>query len=84
MTKEVLHDLENQNFLKWRRDVAVEQESSLTKTVTPFEKNFEIWKQLWRVIERSDVLVIILDGRNPEFFRNPDLELYVKEVDANK
>jgi len=52
--------------------------------MTPFEKNFEIWKQLWRVIERSDVVVTIVDARNPMFFRNPDLEIYVKEVDENK
>lgn len=25
--------------------------------ITPFEKNLEVWRQLWRVVERSDVLV---------------------------
>jgi large subunit GTPase 1 len=52
--------------------------------MTPFEKNFEIWKQLWRVIERSDVVVTIVDARNPLFFRNSHLEQYIKEVDEAK
>jgi len=25
--------------------------------ITPFEKNIEVWRQLWRVIEKSDVLI---------------------------
>lgn len=37
-------------------------------TVTPFEKNLHVWRQLWRVIERSDVLVQIVDSRNPLLF----------------
>ena len=44
MTKEELHEKENDNFLKWRRDIAIQQESQLEKAMTPFEKNFEIWK----------------------------------------
>ena len=25
--------------------------------LTPFEKNLEVWRQLWRVMERSDIVV---------------------------
>lgn len=25
--------------------------------MTPFEKNLEVWRQLWRVVERSDIVV---------------------------
>ncbi len=28
--------------------------------LTPFEKNLEVWRQLWRVLERSDVIVQVL------------------------
>uniref|UniRef100_A0A915PN84 Large subunit GTPase 1 homolog n=1 Tax=Setaria digitata TaxID=48799 RepID=A0A915PN84_9BILA len=52
--------------------------------LTPFERNLELWRQLWRVIERSDIVVQILDARNPLLFRNSDLELYVKECDVAK
>ncbi len=66
----------------WRACRLEEDERSLK--VTPFEKNLEVWKQLWRVVERSDILIQIVDARNPLLFRCPDLEAYVKEVDAKK
>jgi large subunit GTPase 1 len=51
---------------------------------TPFEKNIEVWRQLWRVIERSDIVVQIVDARNPLLFRSIDLERYVHEIDGSK
>jgi len=36
--------------------------------LTPFEKNLEVWRQLWRVVERSDIIVQIVDSRNPLLF----------------
>jgi len=44
----------------------------------------EVWRQLWRVIERSDLIVQIVDARNPLLFRTEDLEKYVLEVDPEK
>ena len=44
-------------------------EASSDLAVTPFEKNLEVWRQLWRVIERSDVVIQIVDARNPLFYR---------------
>lgn len=93
---EELHRAEKDAFLAWRRDVALQEMkhgAGVTGTsstgaveahVTPFEKNIEVWKQLWRVVERSDVLVQIVDGRNPLMYRSPDLEAYVKEVNKEK
>ena len=52
--------------------------------MTPFERNLEVWRQLWRVIERSDVVVQIVDARNPLMFRSEDLEHYVTDVDPKK
>lgn len=52
--------------------------------LTPFEKNIEVWKQLWRVLERSDLVVQILDSRDPLLFRSPDLEKYVDEFPDHK
>ena len=43
-----------------------------------------MWRQLWRVIERSDLVVQIVDARNPLLFRTEDLERYVLEVDPEK
>lgn len=60
------------------------EEKNENLLISPFEKNLEVWKQLWRVVEKCDVLVQIVDGRNPMLFRCPDLEKYVKEVNPNK
>jgi large subunit GTPase 1 len=65
---------ENSAFLEWRRDIAGMEENNVQLAITPFEKNVEIWRQLWRVIEKSDLLLQIVDARNPYFFYCPDLE----------
>lgn len=82
-TPEQLAEAERSSFLSWRRNLAKLQEVEGI-TLTPFERNLEFWRQLWRVIERSDVVVQIVDARNPFLFRCEDLEAYVKEVDPNK
>uniref|UniRef100_A0A8C1XT41 Large subunit GTPase 1 homolog n=1 Tax=Cyprinus carpio TaxID=7962 RepID=A0A8C1XT41_CYPCA len=80
---EVLQQNERDSFLIWRRELArLEEEQKLI--LTPFERNLDFWRQLWRVIERSDVVVQIVDARNPLLFRCPDLEEYVKEVSVHK
>lgn len=82
-TAEDLHTQENQCFLEWRRGLALLQEDEAI-LMTPYEKNLEFWRQLWRVVERSDVIVQIVDARNPLLFRSEDLEKYVKEVSDDK
>jgi ribosome biogenesis GTPase A len=46
--------------------------------MTPFEKNLEVWRQLWRVLERSDAVVQVVDSRDPLFYRSEDLEAYAR------
>jgi large subunit GTPase 1 len=82
-TREELDRLEKESFMDWRRGLAELQESN-DLLMTPFERNLEVWRQLWRVIERSDVIVQIVDARNPLMFRSEDLEHYVKDVDSAK
>ncbi|XP_050534921.1 large subunit GTPase 1 homolog [Daktulosphaira vitifoliae] len=82
-TPEELQTKEKQNFLDWRRKLAeLQEEKGLV--LTPYEKNLDFWRQLWRVVERSDVLVQIVDARNPLLFYCDDLEKYAKEVDKTK
>lgn len=82
-TPEELDVLERESFLNWRRGLAELQENN-DLLMTPFERNLEVWRQLWRVIERSDLIVQIVDARNPLMFRSEDLEQYVKAVDSKK
>lgn len=82
-TPQELDAREKASLLDWRRGLAELQESK-DLLMTPFERNLEVWRQLWRVIERSDLVVQIVDARNPLLFRSEDLERYVKEVDPRK
>ena len=82
-TPQELDERERESLLEWRRGIAEMQESN-DLLMTPFERNLEVWRQLWRVIERSDLVVQIVDARNPLLFRCEDLEKYVKEVDPKK
>jgi large subunit GTPase 1 len=50
--------------------------------LTPFERNIEVWRQLWRVLERSHLVVQIVDARNPLRFRCEDLERYIREIEG--
>lgn len=83
-SKTELQRQEGEAFLEWRRKLANLQESNEDLLLTPFERNIEVWKQLWRVVERSDLVVQIVDARDPLLFRSVDLERYVKEIDERK
>jgi large subunit GTPase 1 len=82
-TPQELDERERASLLEWRRGLAELQESN-DLLLTPFERNIEVWRQLWRVLERSDLVVQIVDARNPLMFRSDDLEKYVKESDSKK
>jgi large subunit GTPase 1 len=82
-TPDELDRMERDALLEWRRGLAELQENN-DLLMTPFERNLEVWRQLWRVIERSDLVVQIVDARNPLLFRSEDLERYVKHVGERK
>lgn len=82
-TPQQLDTMERESLLDWRRGLAELQEHQ-DILMTPFERNLEVWRQLWRVVERSDLIVQIVDARNPLLFRSADLEKYVKDLDSNK
>ncbi|KAA0150843.1 hypothetical protein FNF29_04957 [Cafeteria roenbergensis] len=91
-----LHRNENNAFLRWRRTLADLEEEHTSAVasgaggelggvaVTPFEKNIEMWRQLWRVVERADVVVQVVDARQPLLYRCPDIEDYAREINPLK
>ncbi|KAG5647567.1 hypothetical protein DXG03_008920 [Asterophora parasitica] len=81
MTTAELDKQEKTAFLDWRRGLAQLQEEEKF-LLTPFERNLEVWRQLWRVLERSHLVVQIVDARNPLRFRCEDLETYVRDVEG--
>ena len=84
MKKDEYIKLEKESFLAWRKALAEEEMKNINRTITPYEKNIEVWKQLWMTVDKSHLLFQIVDGRNPLYYRCPDLEKYIKEVDPNK
>ncbi|KAK6907318.1 hypothetical protein I203_101310 [Kwoniella mangroviensis CBS 8507] len=83
MTRLELERQERDSFLDWRRELAQLAESSAL-LMTPFERNIQLWRQLWRVLERSHLVVQIVDARNPLGFRCADLEDYVQEIGSDE
>ena len=81
MSPEEIAENQRQSFLEWRRNIAAleQSEEAATLEITPYEKNIDIWRQLWRVLEMSDLVVQIVDARDPEFCRVKDLEKVVDE-----
>ncbi|KAG4079336.1 hypothetical protein HA402_008028 [Bradysia odoriphaga] len=83
MSKEQLDRNENSYFTKyisivekWHRDE--------NKIMSYFELNLETWRQLWRVLEISDIVLIIVDIRYPTLMFPPSLFEYVtKDLHKN-
>lgn len=72
--------LEEKEFYRWRAQLARLEESNSHLIMTPFERSLDIWRELWKAVEKANVLVQILDARNPLFFYSPDLFKYSTET----
>ncbi|XP_011312096.1 guanine nucleotide-binding protein-like 1 isoform X2 [Fopius arisanus] len=71
MSQEVLDKREHQYFTQYLKQL------ESIKDISYFEFNLETWRQLWRVLEMSDVLLIIVDIRYPVLMFPPYLYTYV-------
>ncbi|XP_023215640.1 guanine nucleotide-binding protein-like 1 isoform X2 [Centruroides sculpturatus] len=49
------------------------------RNISYFEMNLETWRQLWRVLEMSDIILIVADIRNPIIHFPPGLYKYATE-----
>ncbi|CAB9526956.1 subunit GTPase 1 homolog [Seminavis robusta] len=90
-TPQELEKMENEAFLAWRRAIAAKEEELFaadaadkhayySRTVTPYEKNLHVWRQLWRVLERSNCICQVVDARNVNFYLSEDLKRYAKSL----
>jgi len=83
MDTEQLIAQEGVAFLEWRRQLARFEETEGV-VMTPYERNLDFWRQLWRCVEKSSLVVQILDARDPEFYRSRDLECYVNHFESKQ
>lgn len=74
MSKQQLEAREEKYFQIY---VAGIMEEHTAKELSYFEMNLETWRQLWRVMEISDVLLLIVDVRTPVLHFSPALYSYV-------
>eukprot|EP00731_Ephydatia_muelleri_P024906 Em0016g1177a len=76
MTKAEVEKNEELAFRQYLKDIYTQHS---TEELSFFELNLETWRQLWRVLEISDVLLLITDVRHPVLHFSPALYKYVAE-----
>ncbi|KAI9487085.1 MAG: hypothetical protein EXX96DRAFT_551752 [Benjaminiella poitrasii] len=77
MTKEEIDQQEQESFDTWVKDI---EEKHRGEELSWFERNLEVWRQLWRVLEISDIILIVMDIRNPMLHFPRSLYEYVTNV----
>ena len=50
------------------------------KHISPFEHNLLVWKELWRTLEKSDVVLLTADVRDPLLYIPLGFVKYLKSV----
>ncbi|XP_039287489.1 guanine nucleotide-binding protein-like 1 isoform X2 [Nilaparvata lugens] len=78
MSREELDARENRYFREY-----VSRLEKQRSELSLFELNLETWRQLWRVLELSDIVLIIVDARSPAPMFPPSLYKFVVET-SNK
>jgi ribosome biogenesis GTPase A len=71
MTKEEVEGQEEEYFKEYVTNVQSQIGASF------FEQNLQVWRQLWRVVEMSDVVLVVCDVRNPLLHFPPSLYDYI-------
>ncbi|KAF9990859.1 Guanine nucleotide-binding-like protein 1 [Mortierella antarctica] len=74
MSRQELERNETRMFEEWMDSV---YDQYPAEELSYFEHNLEVWRQLWRVLEISDIIMIIVDIRHPVIHFSPSLYQYV-------
>ena len=74
MDKDALDDSEQDYFNSWQRAV---RRKYKTDDLSYYERNLEVWRQLWRVVEACDVVLVVGDARYPTLHMPASLYHYV-------
>lgn len=76
LTREQL-DRQEKIYFKNFVDNLLEKASMEDKKLSYFDLNLDTWRQLWRVLEMSEIITIIVDIRHPLFHFPPALYNYI-------
>ncbi|KAJ1979184.1 hypothetical protein H4R35_001611 [Dimargaris xerosporica] len=80
-SKHQLEARETQYFATWINNIL---DTYGPSQLNFFEKNLEVWRQLWRVVEISDVVLVVTDIRHPLLHFPPSLYDYVVQSQGKK
>jgi ribosome biogenesis GTPase A len=79
MTPEELNEVDDRAFKEWvdtLEQAEIHREDGARLNL--YERNLEVWRQLWRVIERSSVLVHLADARCPLLHVSDQLMTHIR------
>ncbi|PFH49804.1 hypothetical protein AMATHDRAFT_146756 [Amanita thiersii Skay4041] len=60
-------------------DAGSPSNSHTVRSPSYFERNLEVWRQLWRVAEISQIILVLLDSRCPLLHYPPSLHSYLAD-----
>uniref|UniRef100_A0A336LYH6 Guanine nucleotide-binding protein-like 1 n=1 Tax=Culicoides sonorensis TaxID=179676 RepID=A0A336LYH6_CULSO len=78
MSKEQVDANENKYFFKYITALEKQHYDEM-RQLSYCELNLETWRQLWRVIEISDIILFIVDVRMPSYMFPPSVYHYVND-----
>lgn len=70
-------DRQEQAYFRNFVDDLLEKSNLSDKKLSYFDLNLDTWRQLWRVLEMSEIITIIVDIRHPLFHFPPALYNYI-------
>ncbi|KAL3260073.1 hypothetical protein MRX96_016542 [Rhipicephalus microplus] len=76
MSKEALEAREAQYFREYLDKI---ENSFADRELSYFELNLETWRQLWRVLEMSEIVLLVADIRHPVVHFPPALYIHVTQ-----
>ncbi|KAJ1893769.1 hypothetical protein LPJ66_005567 [Kickxella alabastrina] len=76
-TRATLERREIEYYTHWLEKI---QQMKEADEVSLYEKNLEVWRQLWRVVEISDILLMVVDVRHPVLHFPPSLYRYITKT----
>ncbi|XP_070531725.1 guanine nucleotide-binding protein-like 1 isoform X2 [Ptychodera flava] len=74
LSKDQVEKRENAYFMEYLEHI---YDKYSPKELSYFEHNLETWRQLWRALEMSDIVLLITDIRHPILHFSPALYKYV-------
>ncbi|ELT91484.1 hypothetical protein CAPTEDRAFT_2916 [Capitella teleta] len=80
MTKEKLLAQEEKYFRNYIDSLVEKYGADQEEQLSYFELNLETWRQLWRVLEMSEILLLITDIRHPALHFSPAFYEYVTQT----